>query len=919
MLTFDSMYILRLIGFIALVASLGACTGGSAPPGSSGGGSGGFFSDDFDGAVLDPSWTVLSGSFAVSGGSLVEAGDSPFTTAQLLWEGGLTGTPDQYAKLQLVDLGVRSWGFILRYGDGSDHHYEVHLTAGSSEWRWDLNNPDFVERVGACSGDQPPAPDDWLGVVVEGAGANTKVSVWRWDADPDPGAPDVLTNWGTPDCQIQANPSVAAEGRAMGIRSYTGSTGSPSSIDNWAGGDLTGDGCGNGVVEPGEACDGGGETATCNANCTLADCGDGIFNPLAEQCELDASCSVGEICNPSCVCEVPPPPVCGNGIHEPGEYCDEGGQSSSCDADCTFSMCGDAFVNPVGEQCEQNADCTSGELCLGCTCVVSSGQRFADEFERGSLGPDWVVDAGTFATQGGALVEVSGATSTNARMRYVSGQTEAVDQFSKLRVVQSATHTWGFIFRAGAASEGDHYQVALDSNGRWNWDLHDPDFVEAVGSCSGGPPSSDGDWIAAAIEGSGANTVVSGWRWPADPDAGGPVDITNNWGPPNCQVTAEPSEFIDVGGTIGIRSDTGDSTSTASADGWSGGDLVDPIVAPRAPITLILDRSGEGPPDSMIRPDGIAVDSAGNVYVAACGLSSASTGLFKITPGGNVTRLIDSTGDGVSPFNCGVGVDVDSSDNVYVVAFLSDNIFKVTPTGEVTQILDSSGAGSPNSLSGPIGVAVNDVGDVYVSAFYSDNVHKVTPEGDKSLVLDSSGDGMGNSFLGPFEIDTDPFGNVFVAAHESDNVFKITPAGPVSEVIDASGDGTNPLSGPHGVGCDAAGNVYVTGNTSDNVFRIEPSGTITQIMDISGDGAGNLLDNPTGLKATADGKVYVTAFESDNAFEWDSGTATQILTILGDGFAPFDNPADDTVAIGPNGELYVTGTDSDTVFRVLLP
>src|SRR5689334_7235962 len=34
--------------------------------------------------------------------------------------------------------------------------------------------------------------------------------------------------------------------------------------------------CGNGIVEAGESCDDGVETATCNANCTLAGCGDGI-------------------------------------------------------------------------------------------------------------------------------------------------------------------------------------------------------------------------------------------------------------------------------------------------------------------------------------------------------------------------------------------------------------------------------------------------------------------------------------------------------------------------------------------------------------------------------------------------------------------------------------------------------------------
>ena len=189
--------------------------------------------------VLDPAWMTLSGSFSVSGGSLVEAAGSTFTNTQLLWDGGITGTPSQHGKLQLVDLGVRSWGFMLRFGDSSGHHYEVHLTAGSSQWRWELLDPDFVELVDSCFGDQPPAPADWLGVAIEGAGANTKVSVWRWDADPDPGAPDPVANWGAPDCQMLLDPTVDVDdGRGVGVRSYTGNSTSPSSIDNWTAGDL---------------------------------------------------------------------------------------------------------------------------------------------------------------------------------------------------------------------------------------------------------------------------------------------------------------------------------------------------------------------------------------------------------------------------------------------------------------------------------------------------------------------------------------------------------------------------------------------------------------------------------------------------------------------------------------------------------
>jgi hypothetical protein len=44
--------------------------------------------------------------------------------------------------------------------------------------------------------------------------------------------------------------------------------------------------CGDGVVDPGEECDTAGESATCNIDCTLAKCGDGVLNTTAgEQCD----------------------------------------------------------------------------------------------------------------------------------------------------------------------------------------------------------------------------------------------------------------------------------------------------------------------------------------------------------------------------------------------------------------------------------------------------------------------------------------------------------------------------------------------------------------------------------------------------------------------------------------------------------
>jgi hypothetical protein len=56
--------------------------------------------------------------------------------------------------------------------------------------------------------------------------------------------------------------------------------------------------CGNSVVDPGEACDGGRATAMCDADCSPVVCGDGIVNAAAgEACDDGAS---GQYCSPDC-------------------------------------------------------------------------------------------------------------------------------------------------------------------------------------------------------------------------------------------------------------------------------------------------------------------------------------------------------------------------------------------------------------------------------------------------------------------------------------------------------------------------------------------------------------------------------------------------------------------------------------------
>jgi cysteine-rich repeat protein len=120
-------------------------------------------------------------------------------------------------------------------------------------------------------------------------------------------------------------------------------------------------GCGNGEIDEGEDCDDAGESATCNADCTPVECGDGITNMTAgEECD---TAGASDECNADCTTT-----QCGDGVHNPEvEECDDGGESATCDSDCTLVLCGDTVVNQTaGEECDEgmptpscDEDCTN--------------------------------------------------------------------------------------------------------------------------------------------------------------------------------------------------------------------------------------------------------------------------------------------------------------------------------------------------------------------------------------------------------------------------------------------------------------------------------------------------------------------------------------------------------------------------------
>jgi serine/threonine protein kinase/sugar lactone lactonase YvrE len=289
-------------------------------------------------------------------------------------------------------------------------------------------------------------------------------------------------------------------------------------------------------------------------------------------------------------------------------------------------------------------------------------------------------------------------------------------------------------------------------------------------------------------------------------------------------------------------------------------------------------------------PNSVAVDSAGNVYVA----DTANNVIRKIAPTGVVSTLAgvsgihgsaDGTG-GNARFWAPFGIAVDGSGNVFVADTANNTIRKITPNGAVSTLAGL--AGHPGSKDGlranaqfrnPWGVAVDGMGNVFVADMSNDTIRKITPAGMVSTLAGQAGMsgglngvGAGAQFNNPFAVAVDGADNVYVSDSANDTIRKITPSGVASTVAgmpgyagSADGNGNDArFWNPQGLVVDGAGNIYVADTGNNTVRKITPMGVVTTLAGLAGasgaaDGVGvdARFNSPGGMAVDRRGNIYV--------------------------------------------------------------
>lgn len=391
---------------------------------------------------------------------------------------------------------------------------------------------------------------------------------------------------------------------------------------------------------------------------------------------------------------------------------------------------------------------------------------------------------------------------------------------------------------------------------------------------------------------------------------------------------------------------------------------VDSLIRKVSPDGIITTVAGTGTAGSagdgglavdaqLVSPSAVAVDNAGDLYIADHGTYVLGVSVIrKVSAGGIITTIAGGStggfsGDGgpaaAAKLSVPAGVAVDRDGSLFIADAGNNRLRKVSAGGIVNSIagngltlhLGDGGPATGAQLTMPSFVAVDRGGNLLISDFADQRVRLVSSSGVITTVAGVGGplvtgavrDGQPaiSAHLGRVGgVVADAKGDIFIADTDNICVWKVTPDGLIARV---AGNGYQVYSGdsgpalqagfvtPWGLALDSAGNLYIADENDQRIRKVSTNGIISTvagngIRGFSGDGGPATkasLGAPQSVAVDANGDLYIA--DHDNARIRKVSSGGTISTVAGNGSVGWVNDGM-TAASAPMGLPFGIALDS---------
>ena len=353
-------------------------------------------------------------------------------------------------------------------------------------------------------------------------------------------------------------------------------------------------------------------------------------------------------------------------------------------------------------------------------------------------------------------------------------------------------------------------------------------------------------------------------------------------------------------------------------------------------------------------PQDLAVDSAGNLYIADTNnnrIRKVSNGVIATLAGTATYGFSGDNGLATSAqLNNPYGVAVDPAGNLYIADTFNNRVRKVsnrvitTVAGDGTVgFSGDNGPATSAQLADPWSVAVDSAGNLYIADYGNNRIRKVS----NGVIATVAGNGTRGSlgdngpatsaqFYGPAGLAVDSLGNLYIADYGNNRIRKVsngviaTVAGGGASLGDNGPATSAQLALPYGIAVDSGGNLYVA-DWGNNRIRKVSNGVITTVAGngtrgFSGDNGlatAAQLANPQGIAVDSAGNLYIADFGNASIRKVSNGIITTVAGNGTPGFSGDNGPATSAqlylpygVAVDSAGNLYIGDSGNNRVRKV---